>query len=85
MSPFETTSVSITKFDTPESDGFVADSDTSFREQIFDITIAQVESLVEPHRVTDDVGRKPVTLIKYSSLNYRFEAVNLSAPSEMAS
>jgi len=40
MSPFETPSVSSAKLDTPESDGFMADSDASFREQIFDITIA---------------------------------------------
>jgi len=40
VSPFETPSVSSTKLDTPESDGFMADSDASFRQQIFDITIA---------------------------------------------
>jgi len=40
VSPFETTSVSSTKLDTPQSDGFIADSDASFREQIFDVTIA---------------------------------------------
>jgi hypothetical protein len=38
--PFETTSVSSTKLDTPESDGFVADSYSSFCEQVFDITMA---------------------------------------------
>jgi hypothetical protein len=40
VSPFETMSVSSTKLDTPKSDGFIAESDASFREQIFDITIA---------------------------------------------
>jgi hypothetical protein len=40
MSPFESTSVSSTKLDTPESDGFVADGDASFCEQIFNITVA---------------------------------------------
>ena len=63
VSPFQTTSISSTKFDTPKSDGFVANNDASLREQVFDITIAEVESMVQPDRVTDDVGRKSVTLI----------------------
>jgi hypothetical protein len=37
--------------------------DAAFGEQILDITIAEVESMVEPNRVADDVGRKSVTLI----------------------
>jgi hypothetical protein len=40
MSPFESKSVSSTKLNTPESDGFVADRDSSFCEQIFNITVA---------------------------------------------
>jgi hypothetical protein len=63
VSPFETTSISSAKLDTPGSDGFVADTNASFGEQILDITIAKIESMVEPNRVTDDVGRKSVTLI----------------------
>ena len=63
VSPFETTSISSTKFNAPKSDGFVANNDASLREQVFDITIAEVESMVELDRVTDDVGRKSVTLI----------------------
>jgi hypothetical protein len=38
--PFELSSVPNTKLDTPESDGFVADSDASFCEQILNITVA---------------------------------------------
>ena len=40
VSSFETTSVSSAKLDTPESDGFVADTNASFGEQVFDITTA---------------------------------------------
>jgi hypothetical protein len=40
VSLFESTSVSSAKLDTPESDGFVADTKASFREQVFDITTA---------------------------------------------
>ena len=63
MSLFETTSVSITKFDTPESDGFVADTDTSFREQIFNIAKTEVESMVEPDGIADDIGWESVPLV----------------------
>jgi hypothetical protein len=37
---FESTSVSSAEFNTPESEGFVADTNASFGEQILDITIA---------------------------------------------
>jgi hypothetical protein len=37
---FESTSVSSAEFNTPKSDGFVADTNASFGEQILDITIA---------------------------------------------
>jgi len=40
VSLFESTSVSSAKLDTPESDGFVADTNASFGEQILNITIA---------------------------------------------
>jgi len=63
VSLFESTSVSSAKLDTPESNGFVADANASFGEQVFDISMAEIESMVEPNRVTDDVGRKSVTLI----------------------
>ncbi len=61
MSPHKPPEESL--FDTPKSDGCVANNDASLREQVFDITIAEVESMLEPDRVTDDVGRKSVTLI----------------------
>lgn len=40
VSLFESTSVSSAKLDTPDSDGFVADTNASFGEQVFDITAA---------------------------------------------
>ena len=50
----ESTSVSSAKLNTPESDGFIADTNAVFGEQIPDITIAEVEPMLEPNRVTDD-------------------------------
>ncbi len=40
VSPFESASESSAKLDTPKSNGFVADTNASFSEQVFDITIA---------------------------------------------
>jgi len=41
----------------------VADSNTSLGQQIFDISVAQVEAVVEPHRVTDNLRWKSVSLV----------------------
>ena len=47
----------------PEPDGFTADSDASFSEEILDVAVTQVESIVEPHGVADDFRRESVTLV----------------------
>jgi len=47
----------------PESDGFVADLDTTFSQEIFDISIAQVESVVEPNCRGDDIKRESVAFV----------------------
>jgi hypothetical protein len=51
------------ELDTPQPDRFVADSNTSLGQQIFDISVAQGEAVVEPHRVTDNLRWKPVSLV----------------------
>jgi hypothetical protein len=40
MPTFESSSVSNTKLDTPESDRFVANSDASFSKQVLNVTVA---------------------------------------------
>ena len=52
-----------TEFNTPQSDGFIADSDTSFGKEIFNVTMAEVETIIEPDGITDDVGWESVTLV----------------------
>jgi hypothetical protein len=37
---FQTPCIFGTEFDTPQSDGFIADSDASFGEEIFNVTMA---------------------------------------------
>jgi hypothetical protein len=44
----------------PVPNGFVRDSDTAVREEVFDVAEAQGEAVVKPHGVADDGGRKSV-------------------------
>ncbi len=41
------------EFDGPQSDELVADSDTSFGKDIFDITMTEVEATIEPDSIAD--------------------------------
>jgi hypothetical protein len=51
------------EFDAPKVNGFVADLDPAFSQQIFDIAVTGVESIVEPDGVTDDIWRESVTFV----------------------
>ena len=44
-----------TEFDALQANRFAADSDASFSQEIFDITVAQVEAVVEPDGVGNDI------------------------------
>ncbi len=44
----------------PEPDCFVADPDAPLRQQVLDVAVAQGEPEVQPHGMTDDLGRKPI-------------------------
>ena len=57
----QTAGINRSQLDTPESDSFVAHDYSSLSEQIFDIPMTQVESVVEPDCITDDIGWEPVT------------------------
>lgn len=47
----------------PKTDRFTADYDASLREQVFNITMAEIEAIVEPDGVGNDVGWESVTPI----------------------
>ena len=53
-----------TKFDTPQSDRLVADCETTLGHEIFDISTAQIEAMVEPDNVLNDLGRKAVAFVQ---------------------
>ena len=56
-------SIYSTEFDTPKSNCFAADSDTSLREQILDIPVTEVETEVEPDGIRNDIWRESVAFI----------------------
>ncbi len=41
----------------------MADGDASLGQEIFNITMAEVETIIEPDGITDDVGWESVTLV----------------------
>lgn len=51
------------ELDTPETDRFATDGDAAFGQKVLYIPVAQVEAIVEPDRVGDDIGRESVTFI----------------------
>jgi hypothetical protein len=53
-----------TKFDTPPPDRLVADSDTALSHEILDIAAAQIEAMIEPDNVLNDLGLESVTFVQ---------------------
>ena len=51
------------KLDAPKANGFIADRNSAFSQEIFDIAVAEIESIVQPYGVLDDSGWKSVTLV----------------------
>ena len=49
-----------TEFLTPLSNRLIRDNDSALGEKIFDISKAQAEAMVNPDRITDDLGRETI-------------------------
>jgi hypothetical protein len=60
---FQSKGVYDTKLDTPETNRFSADSDSSFGKWIFDVSVAEIEAIVQPDGVRNDVRWESVTFI----------------------
>ena len=61
--PFQSACINGSELDTPEAYRFSGYSDASFGEQIFNIAMAEVETIVEPDSVADDVRWESVALV----------------------
>ena len=46
------------------ADRLVSDGHSALSQQLLDVTQAQAESLAEPHRMADDLGRVPIPTIR---------------------
>ena len=60
---FQSPGVNGTEFYASKTDCLSADGDASFSEEIFDITVAEIETIIEPDRVTDDIWRESVPFV----------------------
>ena len=63
MPPPQISSVVRIEFPTPVSNCFVGDQDSALREQVFCVSKAQGEPMVEPNSVADDFWRETLPSI----------------------
>lgn len=64
MLSFQSSSVQSAEFDAPKTDSFAADSDAALGEQVFDIPVTEIEAIVEPDSIGNDVRGESVSLIR---------------------
>ena len=63
MPTFQMACIHRTEFNAPESDRFPGDDDALFGQEVFDVAMAQVESIVEPDVIGNDIRRESMSLI----------------------
>ena len=63
LPPPQISRIGRTEFSTPVSDRFVGDTDSSLCKQVFYVSKAQGEPMVEPNSVADDFWRETVASI----------------------
>jgi hypothetical protein len=61
--PLQPSGVYSSEFDTPKSDCFSTDGDASFGEEVFDISMTEVEPEIEPDSIADDIRRESMASI----------------------
>lgn len=60
---FQSSGIFDPEFDTPETDRFVTNGNTAFSESILDISMTEIETIVEPDCVADDDRWESVALV----------------------
>ena len=63
MFAFQLACINGSELNAPESYRFSTDCDASLSQEIFDITVAEIESIIEPDGVGNDIWGEPVTFI----------------------
>jgi hypothetical protein len=51
------------KLNAPQADGFIAYFDSTFGQEVFDISMAQIESMVQPNSVLNNFGWKSMAFV----------------------
>ena len=64
MLPPQSPGVDCSELVTPESDRFSGYSNASLGQQVFNISVAQIESEIEPDGIGNDIWRETMTLIR---------------------
>ena len=59
----QSTCINDSELDTPEAEGLPGYSYAAFGQEILDIPVTQIEAIVEPDGITDDVGWESVTFV----------------------
>jgi hypothetical protein len=59
----QSSSANCSKFNAPQPDRFFADGDSSLSQKVLNIAVTQIETLVKPDSVGDDVGRESVPFV----------------------
>lgn len=55
MAALQTPRVNCAEFDAQEADGLASDDDAAFSEKVFDVSVAEIESIVEPESLPHEV------------------------------
>jgi hypothetical protein len=80
LTPLQISGIARTELLTPDSNRFIRDEDSAFGEQIFDISEAQAETMVNPDRIADDFPREPMAVIPRSTASHA-TSLSVSYPS----
>ena len=69
-----------TELDTPKADCFFGYGEAPLSQEVFYISVAEVEAVVEPDSVTNDIRWESVTFVCIHSLMIPILAFNLAIP-----
>ena len=56
MLSLQASSIDCAKLDTPQADRLTSDDNAAFSQEVFDITVAEIESVIEPNSERNDIG-----------------------------
>jgi hypothetical protein len=63
MLSFQSPSVERAEFYTPKANRFTTYRDTSLSQQIFDVTVTKIETIVEPDSIGNNIWRESVAFV----------------------